>query len=283
MAKLHLSRRIQHAITGLVILIISYIVPPYPIGFVLLVIASATFYHIHWKRLHDETWDQWYLDRFGELLREHERGEWEDEKKVADSNNSISTLNKKKNHDDAPMLYKRRRKTPPALPGAFYFLLGTALSTLLFPTVTARTSLLILSIADPMAGLVGVWFSEHLGWNITWKKLFLQRLQKGKNGIDDGIIGGPSVAGSVACAVTTIICTYVYIPFASINTNSTIPEANISVYLSLNSRLCIGIITALTEAMVGRHLPVIGTKMADDNLLIPLVVGSLICWLGEDR
>mmetsp|Transcript_33342 Transcript_33342/g.60075 ORF Transcript_33342/g.60075 Transcript_33342/m.60075 type:complete len:294 (-) Transcript_33342:53-934(-) len=272
--KIHLSRRVQHAITGIVILIISYIIPPYPIGFLLLTLATAAFYHVHRKRVHEEAWDKWYLESFGALLRDHERGEWEDVKVADNGGTSNKHNNNKQQSHDSPM-YKRRRKTNPALPGAFYFLLGTSLSTLLFPTVVARTSLLVLSVADPMAGLVGAWFSD-MGYNFTWKQL-LQRFQ-GKDKSSGMGEGGPSIAGSIACAGSTILCTHVYIHSIVINTNSTIPTGNES--LSFNSRICIGIITSLTEAMAGRHLPMVGT-MADDNLLIPLVVGSLICWLSE--
>mmetsp|Transcript_24114 Transcript_24114/g.58238 ORF Transcript_24114/g.58238 Transcript_24114/m.58238 type:complete len:311 (+) Transcript_24114:77-1009(+) len=296
---LHLSRRVQHALTGLALLVVSYVISPFPVGFVLLSLATGAFYYVHWKRVHDEAWDIWYLDRFGSLLREHERGEWEEAAKRADdSADGGSRKPQNKKLDNKPRRFGndctnngRRRKTPPALPGAFYFLLGTTLSTLTFPTIVARTSLLILSIADPAAAVVGVLFGERLGWNITWKKFF-RRMEgmrgrgTGESGGDGGG-GGPSVAGSIACAVTAIICTAIYIPSsANINANgSTVPTSarGGSIYLSPESRLCIGVITAMTEAIAGRNLPVIGTKMADDNLLIPLVVGSFICWLNEYR
>jgi dolichol kinase len=39
--------------------------------------------------------------------------------------------------------------------------------------------------------------------------------------------------------------------------------------------------TAVAEALSGRNnLPVVGTILVDDNLAIPLVVGSLIYWLN---
>ena len=42
-----------------------------------------------------------------------------------------------------------------ALPGAFYFLIGTALTAALFPLPTARYAVDCLSVADPVAGWVG--------------------------------------------------------------------------------------------------------------------------------
>jgi dolichol kinase len=269
MPELHLSRRVQHAATGFILLLISYIIPPFPIGFILLSIATAAFYYLHWKRVHDEFWDRWYLDRVGPLLREHERGGWEDEAIFDSDSKNCGTKLEPMNNGRR----ERRRKSLPALPGAFYFLLGTSLSTLLFPVVVARTSLLILSIADPMAGIVGAWFSEYVNCNITWKQLLMRRRRT--------VGEGPSVAGSLACAITTILCTYVYI--SSIDNNSTISEVTIrsSVSLSFHSRVRIGVMTAVAEALSGRNnLPVVGTILVDDNLAIPLVVGSLIYWLN---
>jgi dolichol kinase len=119
---------------------------------------------------------------------------------------------------------------------------------------------LVLSISDPAAGLVGSWFTWK-GLNLAWKEL----LPRSNAPLSEG---GPSVAGSFACVAMTIMCTYLYIP-----------SDNLTVALSLYSRICIGILTAVAEAVGGRHFPVIGS-LVDDNLLIPLVVGISICWLN---
>lgn len=247
--KIHISRRVQHAVTGLVLIVISYIIPPYPIGCLLLLLATAAFYVIHKKRVHDSKWDDWYIQQFGSLLRTHERGEWEPPQEIEAMQNNIIHC-------------KRRRKSIPALPGAFYFLLGAALSTFLFPATVARTSVTVLSVSDPIAGLVGSWFTAK-GCNVPWNQL-LPRFNAAE--------GGPSVAGSIGFVVSAILCTYVYIP----SPNST----GSAVLLSFYSRLCIGAIASLTEAAGGRRFPFIGT-MVDDNLLIPLVTGFLICWLDK--
>ena len=289
MINLHLSRRIQHAITGLILLLLSYIIPSYPLGFILLMAATITFYYIHYKRIYDIEWDNWYITKFGTLLREHELGEWEGENDNDDNGNTdedSASLSKSKhitNKDTTTTKYKKRRsrrKTIPSLPGAFYFLLGTTMSTYTFSISIARTSLLVLSLADPIAGIVGV-ICRNIGLNISWKMLFRMILRG--NGERGG--GGPTVAGSVACGITTILCTYVYIP-SYVDNQSTISSSsnndNSSISLSFNARLWIGIITAITEAISGRYLPVIGIRIADDNLWIPLVVGSLILLLNED-
>ena len=201
---LHIARRIQHAVTGLVLISISHIIPPYPVGCILLLLATAAFYNIHNKRVEDPKWDDWYLQRFGSLLRNHERGEWEE-------------VDSKSN-----MTHQQRRKSIPALPGAFYFLIGVALSTFLFPAAVARTSVLVLTVSDPTAGLVGSWFTLK-GFNLAWKELLTKSIAP--------MEGGPSVAGSFAFVVSTVLCTNVYIPW----TNSARTTA-----LSFYSRLCIG-------------------------------------------
>lgn len=283
MPNLHLSRRIQHALTGLVLLIISYIIPSYPLGFILLSFATLAFYYIHHKRVHDVEWDDWYIEKFGKLLREHEKGEWEkdDDAPNEKTNDGIISSNKLKKKNRM-----RRRKTSPALPGAFYFLLGTTLSTLFFSSIVARTSLLVLSLADPMAGIVGVWFTQ-LGYNVRWEQLLEKIKRKNSKSANNealGERGGPSIAGSLACCITTILCIHVYIP--TNNNHSTISAAAVdggggSVSLSFNAKICIGIVTAMTEGMAGKHL--LPRLMTDDNLLIPLVVGSLIFWLNAEN
>ena len=296
MPDLHLSRRVQHAATGFILLLISYIIPPFPTGFILLSTATAAFYQLHRRRVHDECWDRWYLERFGALLRDHERGEWEvddddddDDIDVTTASTTAPTNNNNENGSKPPPIknarrQRRRRKSSPALPGAFYFLLGTTLSTLLFPVAVAQTSLLILSFADPMAGIVGAWFSEYLHWNITWKQLLLVLLMRRRHpGAKPCFVGeeGPSVAGSLACAITSILCTYVYISSLE-NSNSTIlsEATGAGIFLSFRSRVCVGVMTAVAEAMSGRNnLPLLGTVLVDDNLTIPLAVGCLLSWL----
>ena len=111
---LHLQRRIQHAATGLVFVGISYIIPPFPAALMLLV-ADVALFALHRSRLKSEAAQEMYMKLFGALLRPHERTN---------------------------------------LPGAFYFVLGTAAS-LTFPINVARLSVLCLSLGDPVAAVVG--------------------------------------------------------------------------------------------------------------------------------
>jgi hypothetical protein len=75
----------------------------------------------------DEVWDSWYLQQFGNLLRDHERGAWE-EIEIEGVHNDNNTLRKIAVSNGTVMAQKkytkrRRRKTVPNLPGANYFLL----------------------------------------------------------------------------------------------------------------------------------------------------------------
>lgn len=111
---LHIQRRVQHAATGLAFVGISFMIPPLPAAIMLLV-AAAALYTLHRARLRSEAAQEIYMKLFGALLRPHERT---------------------------------------SLPGAFYFVLGTAAS-LAFPMNVARLSVLCLSIGDPVAAMVG--------------------------------------------------------------------------------------------------------------------------------
>ena len=140
---LHIQRRIQHAVTGLVFVAISYIIPPKPAGIMLLV-ADVALYALHRARLRSESAQEIYMKLFGALLRPHERT---------------------------------------SLPGAFYFILGTAAS-LAFPINAARLSVLCLSLGDPVAAIVGT--------TIGGPKL----------------IGGKSWSGTLACFAVCFVLGY---------------------------------------------------------------------------
>jgi dolichol kinase len=254
----------------------------------LLLVATFAFHRVHAMRTNDEAWDAWYLERFGTLLRDHEWGVWV---VVAVGTGGGARARAAFDGDTR----RRRRRTAPALPGAYYFLLGTTISCLLYPTVAARTSLLVLSVADPAAGLAGSFFWEYLHWNVGWDRLLsrirrraapLPRMDDDGNGATEGEGGGgPSVVGSVACAIATVLCTYAYIPPPTamddgiMRRDSTISAGDDRISLSLGLRLSVGMITAATEALAGSRLRAIGMRLPDDNLMIPLVVGGMIhCW-----
>jgi dolichol kinase len=129
-------RRIQHATTGQVLILVSYYLPIAFCQTALLIGIVLLFYVFHYQR-------KWYLQSFGALLRPAE--------------SSI-------------------------LPGAFWFLVGTWLTSLFADLSIGRYAVLCLSYADPMASWVGS--------SISSPRLF------GTN---------KTIAGCCACFVTAII------------------------------------------------------------------------------
>lgn len=113
-------RRIQHALTGFLFFLLSYILP-HSIACLLLSLATTLFYVLHLARSKSKSIQHQYLQHFGPLLREHER--------------NVNTV-----------------------PGAFWFLLGTTILVLSFTMDIIRTSLLCLSFGDPIASITGMSF-----------------------------------------------------------------------------------------------------------------------------
>lgn len=253
MLEIHHSRRIFHLLPGLLIIALSYIIPPHPLGTSLLSAVTASFYYMHYRRKDDRDFDIWYLGKFGKLLREEERGEWT----AIEETSGTSSKTKTK-------IYKR--KFYPILNGAFYWILGTTLCSALFAPDIARSALLILSVSDPFAAVVGVFFSNN-NCNITWGRLWDEITRNGRE--KKGIVKGPTVIGSLACAFATMLCTYVYFPNSS-------KDASLPI-LGIPSRLIVSVSTAIVEAVAGRCM----VLPLDDNLVIPVVVGSMLTWLVE--
>lgn len=77
---------------------------------------------------------------------------------------------------------------PNRLPGAFYFLIGTAMTALSFDLSTTRYAVECLALADPMAAFVG-------------KTISSPRLNQ-----------SASVAGSLGCFATSWLCGYFMLP-----------------------------------------------------------------------
>lgn len=120
----HYSRRIQHALTGILFYLLSFLIST-KLAISLLVIATFAFYFVlHLGRKKSKYIQDMYLNWFGVLLREHE---------------------KQIHH----------------LPGAFWFLLGTTIVVLCFSIQIARISILCLSLGDPIAAVVGIKFGHY--------------------------------------------------------------------------------------------------------------------------
>ena len=106
----HTRRRIQHAITGLLFYMLSFLLPQMTAS-LLLIVATVAFYTMHKLRSKSKAVQEWYMKHFGPLLRE-------------------------------------REKSTQVLPGAFYFVLGTAIIVVCLPINIVRTCLLCLSFGD---------------------------------------------------------------------------------------------------------------------------------------
>ncbi|TMW69626.1 hypothetical protein Poli38472_001782 [Pythium oligandrum] len=120
---LHLQRKAQHAVTGLMIYVVSGMFPVYADVTVLFTCALA-FYGLHALRKRSKRVDMLYLRCFHGLLR-------------------------------------REEIQKAVLPGAFYFLVGSGLVLSLFPTAIARLAILHLSFGDPSASLIGSRFGRR--------------------------------------------------------------------------------------------------------------------------
>ena len=68
-----------------------------------------------------------------------------------------------------------------------------------------------------------LFYTSRIEYNIMGNVIF-QKIARGNEERRSGG-GGPTVAGSVACGITTILCTYVYIP-SSVDDQSTITSSN---------------------------------------------------------
>jgi len=217
------KRRWQHAITGHVFVLISYVLP-LRVCVMALLAGAAGVYYLRAQR------PTLYLDLFGPLLRPEEMEE-----------TPSSTSSTSSGEDDGGA--KRGGGSVVAvgrLPGAFYFLLGTAATAAAFPAGVGRYAVECLALADPVAAYAGRAFRSP-------------RLNSSS-----------SAAGSAACFVAAWIVGYFYLSdtFADDGggDSGTIPWGKITV--------------GALACTVAEAVPVV-----NDNLQIPLVTaGAVRCY-----
>jgi len=180
----------------------------------MLFVASVLFYIFHKLRQHHPSVQQMYLDSFGPLLRPHE---------------------KKADHP----------------PGALYFLIGTTLASGCFEEDIGRMAVLCLSLADPMAAVVGT----LVGGPKIIPSSFGKRIKK-----DAGASAGASDifkktwAGTMTCFAVAFCISHVMKGVCS----------------SLGCCIVAGISCALAE-FISDLSPIL-----DDNLIIPVVTGGAV-------
>jgi dolichol kinase len=200
------KRRFQHAITGHALVQISHYLPV-PLCIAVLSVACAGIWYIRMYQ------SEVYFQLFVPLLRPHELDSDEGRPKV--------------------------------LPGAFYFLLGTTMSAVLFPMPIARYAVECLSLADPMAAWVGQ--------SISSPKLLPRWTQS-----------SASLAGSTACFATAWCIGYIMLLYWVDDDDDDDDRAPVSIpCLTVAALAC-----CIAEAM----------PMVNDNLSIPLVTALSVQW-----
>lgn len=120
---LHMQRKLQHLGTGGMIYFASKVFGREAGAAVLLFFALA-FYGLHELRGRSRAVNRAYLSCFGSIMRQYE----------------VSRA---------------------ALPGAYYFLLGSGISLMVFPIRVARLAILHLSVGDPAAAFFGTLLGRH--------------------------------------------------------------------------------------------------------------------------
>ncbi|ETW09184.1 hypothetical protein H310_01610 [Aphanomyces invadans] len=120
--ELHIRRKIQHAGSGVLVVVGSFFASSLQVSIVL-ACSAAAFYIVAQLRQQYKVVNSTYLRVFGPILRQHEIAH--------------------------------------RLPGAFWFLLGCCGSLLLFPKDVAQLSVLHLSLGDPCASLFGLTWGHH--------------------------------------------------------------------------------------------------------------------------
>eukprot|EP00644_Phytophthora_capsici_P013094 jgi/Phyca11/101441/e_gw1.5.855.1 len=120
---LHLQRKLQHVGTGAMIYAASRYFGRLA-GATVLLIFAVLFYGLHELRGRSEAVNTAYIKCFNSIMRQYE----------------LSRA---------------------ALPGAYYFLLGSGFSLAVFPLRVARLAILHLSVGDPAAAFFGTLFGRH--------------------------------------------------------------------------------------------------------------------------
>ncbi|KAG6613041.1 phosphatidate cytidylyltransferase [Phytophthora cinnamomi] len=150
---LHAQRKLQHVGTGAMIYAASSFFGR-TAGAAVLLGFAVLFYGLHDLRGRSEAVNAAYIRCFGSILRQYE----------------VSRA---------------------ALPGAYYFLLGSGFSLALFPSRVARLAILHLSVGDPAAAFIGTLYGRH------------------KLSALVGKLGGKkSLEGSISCFCVTAAATF---------------------------------------------------------------------------
>ncbi|KAG7386976.1 hypothetical protein PHYPSEUDO_014852 [Phytophthora pseudosyringae] len=208
---LHLQRKVQHMGTGAMIYAASSFFGRLA-GATVLLLFAVLFYALHALRGRSEAVNAAYIECFGSVLRQYE----------------VSRA---------------------ALPGAYYFLLGSGFSLALFPPRVARLAILHLSVGDPAAAYFGTLYGRH-------KLVALV----GKLG------GNKSLEGSVGCFCVAAAATFVALIVEQDFYFDVVGDQVVAVAGTISLAAGVGAATAELLDIGGW----------DDNLTLPLLSGVFL-------
>lgn len=137
------KRRWQHAVTGHALVVISYFLPPALCAVLLTAAAAGLWYVRHYCA-------EMYFRYFGPLLRPHElvgHSAAATERGGGSGGGGARSSSSSSSSDGT--------SSRAVLPGAFWFLVGAAVTVLLVPMTTARYAVECLALADPAAAYIG--------------------------------------------------------------------------------------------------------------------------------
>ena len=224
------KRRWQHALTGQSFVVLSYYMNVPLIGVPALLLSAACIWYLRYYQT------DVYLLAFGPLLRPNER---EGIEKLS-SSSAAAVASTTSSLSSSGSVHTRTTTTKSAaLPGAFYFLLGTAITVWLFPLPMARYAILCLSWADPVAAWAGQ--ATPAAWRIP-------------------IHSSATVSGCLACFCTAMVIGYVCLARNSSTEGSGRGD---------NNNNWSSIVAGAFACTCAEALPV-----GNDNLLIPIVTAA---------
>ncbi|KAF0689625.1 Aste57867_18956 [Aphanomyces stellatus] len=197
--QLHIRRKVQHAGSGLLVVAGTFYASSVQVVIVLGCSAVA-FYIITYLRKQYKVVNTTYLHVFGPILRQHEIAH--------------------------------------RLPGAFWFLLGSALSLAFFSKDVAQLSILHLSLGDPCASFFGITLGHH----------------------SHKLANGKTIAGVVGCFVVCLLTSIAFLALVDgpVAHGTTLATKGLVMVLA-------GLAGTLGEAL---------SLGVDDNLSLPLVSGA---------
>ncbi|KAK1943934.1 CTP-dependent diacylglycerol kinase 1 [Phytophthora citrophthora] len=208
---LHLQRKLQHVGTGAMIYAASRYFGRLA-GATVLLFFAVLFYGLHELRGRNEAVNTAYIKCFNSILRQYE----------------LSRA---------------------ALPGAYYFLLGSGFSLVVFPLRVARLAILHLSVGDPAAAFFGTLYGRH-------KLVALV----GKLG------GNKSLEGSLGCFCAAVIATFTVLMVEKEFYFDVENEETLALAITIS-------LAAGTGAAAAELLDIGGW---DDNLTLPLLSGVFL-------